>query len=176
MILFPVIDRFPCSVRFFQNAKALITRKRWEPDEKRLQNRIGNRSRPIEWPSYFRYAAPPSAGFLFRSVFTASKSAINSRTVRGRREMFTEHEKQIEVGISNGQATSAKRRLLAPISASSPFWRLLKALITRKWQELDEECFVQQQQQIHVDLSDGHVTSLGVAIFSRFPLPMEFRL
>jgi hypothetical protein len=37
--------------------------------------------RPIEWSYYFRLAAPPDGDFRFRSVFTPSKSANNSKTV-----------------------------------------------------------------------------------------------
>jgi hypothetical protein len=53
---------------------------------------MANRGRPIEWSSYFRYAAPPSGGFRFRSHYQRlRKSRDNSRTVAAGREMYTEH-------------------------------------------------------------------------------------
>jgi hypothetical protein len=60
--------------------------------------------------------------------------------VRCEREMFTEREQQTGVGLSIGQATSTGWRHLQLIPASGPFSRLVKALVTCKWQVLDEEC------------------------------------
>jgi hypothetical protein len=82
---------------------------------------IANRGRPFEWSSYFRFAAPPSGGFRFRSVLATEKIANNSRTVAAGREMSTEHQKQTGVGLSNDQVTLATRRHLAAVSASGPF-------------------------------------------------------
>jgi hypothetical protein len=79
---------------------------------------IANRGRPFEWSSSFRHAAPPSGGFRFRSVLTTTKIANNSRTVAAGREMYTEHQYQTRVGLSNGQVTSATRPHLVAVSAS----------------------------------------------------------
>jgi hypothetical protein len=50
--------------------------------------------------------------------------------VRVRLEISTENQKQTEVVLSIGKVTSAMWRHLALISASGPFSRLQKALIT----------------------------------------------
>jgi hypothetical protein len=54
--------------------------------------------------------------------------------------MSTEHEWETGVSLSIGRVTSARWRHLPPIAASGPFSRLVKTQITRKRQELDEEC------------------------------------
>jgi hypothetical protein len=136
---------------------------------------IANRGRPIEWSSYFRYAAPPSGDFRFRSVFTTSKSANNSRTARAGRIMSTENELQSGVGLSIGQVTSAGWRHLPPIPVSGPFSRLVKALITRKRQELDEECLHNTNSKSESTYRTVKLLPLGVAICRRFPLPVGFR-
>jgi hypothetical protein len=94
----------------------------------------------MEWSSYFRFAAPPSGGLRFRSVFRTSKSASNSKPMRAKREIYTEHQQQTGVGLSNDEVTSAIRRHLAAVSASGLFTRLRKALLTRERWQLDEIC------------------------------------
>jgi hypothetical protein len=46
------------------------------------------------------------------------KIANNSRSVAAGRKMTKEHQKQIGVGLSNGQVTFATRRHLAAVSTS----------------------------------------------------------
>jgi hypothetical protein len=79
---------------------------------------IANRGRSIEWSSYFRYASPFSCGFRFRSVSTTTKIANYSRKKATGRQMSTEHQQQIRVGLSNGQVTITTRRHVAAVFAS----------------------------------------------------------
>jgi hypothetical protein len=122
VILFPVCGatycRFPRPGGFLKNEKSLIIENGESSTGKLYRTPIANRGRPFEWSSYFRFAATPSGGFRFRSVLTTTKIANNSRSVAAGREMYTEHQYQTRVGLSNGQVTSATRRHLAAVSAS----------------------------------------------------------
>jgi hypothetical protein len=62
------LRRFPLPVGYndYENRELLENGGNWMKNVHRL--RIANRGRPFEWSSYFRYAAPPSGGFRFRSV------------------------------------------------------------------------------------------------------------
>jgi hypothetical protein len=101
----------------YENRKSLITRKRWQLDEKCLQNTNSKTGRPIEWSSYFRKVAPPTTDSSLRSVLATRKSADNLQMAGASRGMCT--QQQIQVDPSDGQATSAWRRHLSPISALS---------------------------------------------------------
>jgi hypothetical protein len=52
--------------------------------------------------------------------------------VKTPRKISTEHQPQTDVGLSNGQVTSATHRHLAAISAPGPFKPLQKARETQE--------------------------------------------
>jgi hypothetical protein len=111
-------------------------------------------------------------GFPLPVCFHNFKSAANSRTMRAGQLMSTRNDFQSGVGLSFGQVTPAGWRHLPPIPVSGPFSRLVKALITRKRQELGDECLHNTNSKSKSTYQTVKLLPLGVAICRRFSLPV----
>jgi hypothetical protein len=92
---------------FSRFQKVQITRKRYELDDKCLQNTI-----KMPRSAYRMVKLLPLCGilmgFLLACDFMTSKSAIISRTLRAGQETSIEYDYETEAGVSMGQVYSAR--------------------------------------------------------------------
>jgi hypothetical protein len=113
--------------------------------------------------------------FTILAVFMASESACMLRTARAGQGICTEHEEQTWLVYRMVKLLWLGGANLRRFPPSGPFSRLVRARVTRKRLELDEECVQNTNSNMGSVFPMVKLLPLGGATFRLFSVPVRFR-